>query len=163
MESKKSYYVINNKDKKKKEVVYFQYDQTDCYNVKPKARVKDEIEVSKIVFVNPEFSEKIIRKKIDKRIAYLLKELNDDDGDEGSIRKLLVEAEKLRIQIINNYVKYLGHTYHSLTLEKIELIINELKYKLYMIENIKSNVYYNNLGYFDNVQEDNEKESRRGR
>ena len=32
---------------------------------------KDAIEVNKIVFVNDGFSEKIIRKKIDKKIAYL--------------------------------------------------------------------------------------------
>ena len=55
-------------------------------------------------------------------------------------------AEKLRMQIINNYVKYLGHTYESLTLKKIEIIIEQLKYKLYIfiIYNffLKSKFYY---------------------
>ena len=83
--------------------------------------------------MSPNLSEKLIRKKIDKRIEYLLNQLKviDEDSDDGFIEKTLMDAEKLRIMIINNYVKYLGHTYHSLTLKKIQIIINELKIRLY--------------------------------
>ncbi len=129
-----SYYV--SKDKKKREVTYFEYEKVDGYTVNPKTHKDDSIEVSKIIFVNPEFSEKIIRKKIDSKIAYLLKQLKlieeDDGNNSGMISKTLLDAEKLRIQLINNYVKYLGHTYHSLTLKKIGLIIEQLKYKAYI-------------------------------
>lgn len=128
----KSYYV--SKGKKKKEVVYFEYDDVLGYEVNPKIKEKDSIDVSKIIFVNPDFSEKIIRKKIDNRINKLLKELHeieDNDGDEGSIKRSLMDAEKLRIQIIQNYTKYLGHTYESLTLEKIKLIVDQLRFRLF--------------------------------
>ena len=129
-----NYYV--SKDKKKKETLYFEYDKIDGYKVNPKVHKKDSIKVDKIVFVNPELSEKIIRKKIDTRIKYLLKQLKkieEEDGtDNGNITKNLMIAEKLRMQIINNYVKYLGHTYESLTIKKIEIIIEQLKYKLYI-------------------------------
>ena len=121
------------KNKKTSEVILIDYDQKDGYQINPKVKKEDEINVNKIVFMSPNLSEKLIRKKIDKRIEYLLNQLKivDEDNDDGIIEKTLMDAEKLRIMIINNYVKYLGHTYHSLTLKKIQIIINELKIKLY--------------------------------
>jgi len=157
----KSYYV--SKNKKKKEVVYLEYDKLDGYNIKPKVNSSEMVEVSKVVFVKPEFSEKIIRKKIDKEIEYLLTQLKiieeNDGNDEEGIKRNLIDAEKLRIQIINNYVKYLGHTYHSLTLKKIQIIINQLRYKLYTIRDIERE---NNL-YFERESNNFEREGRRGR
>lgn len=153
----KSYYV--SKDKKKKSAMFLEYDKIDGYKVNPKTHKDNSIEVSKIVFVNNDFSEKIIRKKIDNRIAYLLKqlkEIEEDDGtDNGTISKTLMDAEKLRIQILTNYVKYLGNTYGSLTLKKIEIIIEQLKYKLYMNRIYKDQIY--------TQVEEEEKETRRGR
>ena len=150
----KSYYV--SKNKKKREAMYLEYETMNGYSVKPKVHEENAIEVSKIVFVNPEFSEKIIRKKIDRKIDYLLQQLRliqeDDDSSEGTIKRSLVEAEKLRLQIINNYVKYLGNTYGSLTLKKLEIIIEELRYKLYVIKELDRKVYY-----------ENQKEGKRGR
>jgi len=142
----KTYYI--SKSKTKKETMYLEYEKMDGYKVKPKVSKQDAITVNKIIFVNPEFSEKIIRKKVDKKIAYLLSQLKlietDDTGDTGIIKKTLLDAEKLRMQIINEYVKYLGHTYESLTLKKIELIIDKLRFKLYMIQEIEKETFYHN-------------------
>ena len=146
------------------ENIYFEYDKVDGYRVNPKTKKKDSIEVSKIIFVNDSLSEKIIRKKIDKKIVYLLEQLklieNDSNPDEGGIKRSLMDAEKLKLQIINNYVKYLGNTYQSLTLKKIQIIINQLRFKLYMIRDIERehNLFFerdNNIEY--------EREGRRGR
>lgn len=138
-------------------LVYFEYNEIDGYRVNPKAKKRDSIEVSKIIFVNNSMSEKIIRKKIDKKIAYLLSQLKlieeDSNPDEGGIKRSLMDAEKLKLQIINNYVKYLGHTYESLTLKKIQIIINQLRYKLYTIRDLERehNLYFerenNNFDY----------------
>lgn len=160
MNNKSSYYVSKNKDKK--EIVCFEIENVVGYELKPKVKNKDSIQVSKIVIVNPEFSEKIIRKKIDKKITYLLDQLKiidqDDNGDnEGDIRRSLMDAEKLRLQILNKYIKYLGHTYGSLTMKKIQLITEQLRYKLYYIEVMKREMYLNQ------VSQEEEKESRRGR
>lgn len=160
MNNKSSYYVSKNKDKK--EIVCFEIENVVGYELKPKVKNKDGIQVSKIVIVNPEFSEKIIRKKIDKKITYLLEQLKiidqDDSGDnEGDIRRSLMDAEKLRLQILNKYIKYLGHTYGSLTMKKIQLITEQLRYKLYYIEVMKREMYLNQ------VSQEEEKESRRGR
>ena len=160
---KRSYSVSRNE--MSNESVYFEYDKIDGYRVTPKATKKDTIEVSKIVFVNDSMSEKIIRKKIDKKIAYLLLQLKliEESGnpDEGGIKRNLMDAEKLKLQIINNYVKYLGHTYHSLTLKKIQIIVNQLRYKLYTIRDLERE---NNFFNFDKDNEmDYGREGRRGR
>ena len=150
----KSYYI--SKSKTKKDTMYLEYEELDGYQVNPKVNKKGAITVNKIIFVNPELSEKIIRKKIDNRINYflsILKEIDaDDSGDVGTIQKTLIDAEKLRLQIINEYVKYLGHTYESLTLKKIELIVEKLRFKLYTIKELEREAYYYN-----------QKESGRGR
>ena len=147
------------------ENVYFEYDKIDGYKVNPKVKKKDSIEVSKIVFVNDSMSEKIIRKKIDKKIVYLLEQLkqieNDSNPDESGIKRSLMDAEKLKLQIINNYVKYLGNTYQSLTLKKIQIIINQLRFKLYTIRDMERD--YNLFFDRDNNIEYGEREGRRGR
>ena len=165
---KRSYSI--SRHEKSSESVYFEYDKIDGYQVNPKAKKKDSIEVSKIVFVNDSMSEKIIRKKIDKKIDYLLlqlKKFEEDDGnDEDGIKRSLMDAEKLKVQIINNYIKYLGHTYGSLTLRKIQIIINQLRYKLYVINDIeRQNMFMTQMNYFreDNSIEYGEREGRKGR
>ena len=155
--SKNSYYV--SKTRKKKETMYLELEKLNGYKVKPQVHEDDMIGVSQIVFVNDEMAEKIIRKKVDRKIDYLLKQLknidSDDEGGIDGIKNSLIIAEKLRMQLINNYVKYLGNTYHSLTLQKIDLIIEQLRYKLYQIEYKKQNIYYQ--------EEENKKEGKRGR
>lgn len=47
--------------------------------------------------------------------------------------------------LINTYVKYLGNTYHSLTLKKIQIIINQLRLKLYMLKEKEYTYDYNEL------------------
>ena len=165
---KRSYSVSRNENTC--ESVYFEYDKIDGYKVTPKVKKKDSIEVSKIVFVNDMMSEKIIRKKIDKKINYLLEQLKiieeDETGDIDGIKRNLMDAEKLKIQIINNYVKYLGHTYQSLTLKKIQIIINQLRFKLYMVKDMeRQNMIFNNM-FFDRSNESfeyGEREGRKGR
>lgn len=130
-----SNYFIN-RDSKSGEVTYLEYDISKGYEVKPKIKKKDAIEVNKIVFVSPSFSEKIIKKKIDHKISKLLLELNtvDDNGDDSEgarVRDSLREAERLKLNIIKNYSSYLGKSYLKLTLEKLEIIIDALRKKLY--------------------------------
>lgn len=69
-----------------------------------------------------------------------------------------MKAEKLRVQIINNYVKYLGNTYQSLTLKKIQIIINEFRMRLFSKQLTKKQ----NLFYLDE-EETKERTGRRSR
>lgn len=136
------------------EIVYLEYDKIEGYHITPKTKIEDAIVVNKIVFVNPGLSEKLIKKKIDIKIRYLLRKLQeiDEDGgnDEDGIRNSLMDAETLKLNILNNYVKYLGHTYQSLTMKKIQIITNQLRVKLYdCMDRKRRMVDFDNLYYLD--------------
>jgi len=154
----KNFYIEKNKNTN--DTVYIEYDKIDGYKITPKTKKEDAIEVNKIVIVSPSLSEKIIKKKIEHKIAYLLKKIeeisDEDEGNEGVIKNTLVDAERIKLMIINNYVKYLGNTYASLTLKKIELIINELRISLYRKKQDKI------IDYYVNSYEE-EMDSKRGR
>lgn len=148
--NKKNYFL--KKDSKSGEILYLEYDKIKGYNITPKSNIYDAIKVDKIVFVNPSLSEKIIKKKIDIKIKQLLKKLSeieegDNGNDEDGIRQSLMDAERLKLNILNNYRKYLGNTYQSLTIKKIQVIINQLRIKLYNAissrrTNIMNDLYY---------------------
>lgn len=149
--SKKNYYL--KKDKKSGEVIYLEYDKIKGYNITPKSNIYDAITVNKIVFVNPSLSEKIIKKKISIKLKNLLKYLEDIDNsgstDEDGVRQSLMDAERLKLMILNEYRKYLGNTYQSLTLKKIQIIINQLRIKLYNIINDKRRTILDDLYYLE--------------
>lgn len=145
------------KDNKSGEIIYLEYDKNG-YKVTPKRKKEDAIEVNKIVFVSPSLTEKLLKKKIDNKLTKLLYELNainidnedDDSSNDGRIRDMLKEAERLKIKIINNYKKYLGNTYSILSLKKLEIIIEGYRAKLYVIkerenEKLLLNMFNNSL------------------
>lgn len=153
-----NYYL--HKDKKTNEIVYLEYNKLDGYPITPKAKIEDAIRVNKIIFVNPDMSEKIIRKKIDIKIRYLLNCLDEiDDSDEGAIQNTILEAEKLRVDILNKYRKYLGNTYGELSMKKIQIVINQLRMKLFDSMAKRNYNLLNDLYYL----EDEEPKKGRGR
>lgn len=126
---KTSYFI--SKDNKTGEVIYLEYNK-DGYKITPKTKKQDAIEVNKIIFVSPSLTEKLIKKKINSKISKLLLELNtfyeEEEGDTSGegirVRDKLLEAEKLKANLINNYKKYLDGNYTGLTLKKLQIIID---------------------------------------
>lgn len=150
------------KNEKTNEIVYMEYEKLEGYKLTPKTNIYDGIRVNKIVFINPSLSEKIIKKKIDVKVKRWLDYLkfcdtDPDGGDEGTIRQSLMQAEKLRMNIINTYAKYLGHDYQGLTLKKMQIIINEFRMRLFSKQLSKKQ----DLFYLDD--ETQTKSGRRGR
>lgn len=149
--TRENFYVERNNANE--EIVYLEYDKIAGYEITPKTKMEDAISVKKIVFASASISNKIIKKKINNIITKLLEFIDniDDSTDGESIRENLMKAEKLRISIITKYIKYLGNNYSSLTLKKIELIVNKLENEIYKKE-IKNKyldyLIYNN--YLDN-------------
>lgn len=148
----KNYYL--HKNKQTGEILYLEYEKIKGYPITPKTKIEDAIEVNKVVLVNPSFSQKVIRKKVEIKLKYLiqlLEKIEEDGADEGAIKQSIIEAEKLRVNILNRYIKYLGNTYGSYSLKKIAIIINQLKIKLYTIDMQKKllNNYPNDLYYLD--------------
>ncbi len=152
--TRENYFVERNHETD--EVVYLEYDKIDGYEITPKTKMKDAISVKKVVFASSSLSSKIIKKKINNIITMLLEFIeNIDDGTDGeSIRENLMKAEKLRVSIITKYIKYLGNNYSSLTLKKLELMVNKLENELYKKE-IKDR-YLDYLMY-NSYQENNNK------
>lgn len=152
--TRENYFVERNHETD--EVVYLEYDKIDGYKITPKTKMEDAISVKKVVFASPSLSSKIIKKKINNIITKLLEFIeNIDDGTDGeSIRENLMKAEKLRVSIITKYIKYLGNNYSSLTLKKLELMVNKLESELYKKE-IKDR-YLDYLMY-NSYQENNNK------
>ena len=152
--TRENYFVERNHETD--EVVYLEYDKIDGYEITPKTKMEDAISVKKVVFASPSMSSKIIKKKINNIITKLLEFIeNIDDGTDGeSIRENLMKAEKLRVSIITKYIKYLGNNYSSITLKKLELMVNKLENELYKKE-IKDR-YLDYLMY-NSYQENNNK------
>ena len=76
-----------NKDNKTGEIVYLEYDKNG-YSVSPKAKKKNDIEVNKIVFVSPELTSKLLKKKIDIKINKLLNEYNTIEIDYTNLLRI---------------------------------------------------------------------------
>ena len=158
---KKNYYL--HRDQLSGEILYLEYDKINGYPITPKTKIEDAIKVNKIIFVNPTLSEKLIRKKVEIKIRYLIKKLEEFDsepsgGDESDIKYTLMDAERLKLTILNNYRKYLGNTYGSFSIKKIQIIINQLRMRLYnKVQQRRIFEEMNNLYYLD------EEEPQRGR
>jgi len=142
-----NYFVERNNNTK--DIVYVEYKVIDGYKITPKTKKEDAIEVSKIVFVSPSMTEKIIKKKIDIKLRMFLNKLKeidiDDEDSESGIRETLMACERLKLNIINNYLKYLGNEYRNLSLKKLQIIINELRFRLFAIKERQQQQLY----YFD--------------
>jgi len=160
MQRNLNYYVERNNDTK--EIVYIEYNLLEGYKITPKTKKEDAIEVNKIVFVSPTLTEKLIKKKIEIKIRFLLnklKEIDEDDSDsESGIRETLMAAERLKLTILNNYIKYLGEEYRNLSLKKIQIIMNELRVRLFTLRENKVNLF-EQLYY----QDEEQNRGRRGR
>lgn len=165
----KSNYFIS-RDIKSGEVVYLEYNKNG-YKVSPKTKKKDAIEVNKIVFVSPSLTEKLLKKKINNKISKLLLELNtfydEDSGDSDSegvrVRDMLMEAEKLKINLINNYKKYLDGNYVGLTLKKLQIIIDGYNSRMQAIVDKKQKQIFMEMLSRANYLEEEETKKGKGR
>ncbi len=110
------------------------------------------MKVNKMVVINPSFIEKVLKKKIKRKLdlylQFIVSIIDEEDTDPSNLRYVLNDLERYRRTVINKYQRYLDEKYINLLLKKIELLNNEIKTKLiYMKEPI----------------EKEEKESRRSR
>lgn len=159
---KNNYFI--SKDNKSGEIIYLEYNK-DGYKVTPKTKKKDAIEVNKIVFVSPTLTEKLLKKKLNSKISKLLLELNtfydEDSGnpdDEGiRLRNRLMEAERLKKYLMNTYKKYLDGKYTSLTLKKLQIIIDGYHSRMNAIIDKKKKDMFMQMYARENFIEDSKK------
>ena len=147
---KKQCYIIC-KDKKNSNVTLINYEKNG-FNIKPLNKINyPGIKVNSMIIVNQSFIEKILKKKIKKKLDSFLKLMiavvEDEDNDPGDISEALneisgidwnlVEETQYKSIIVNKYKKYLDEKYITLLLKKINFLEEELKQKLIYVDDLQ--------------------------
>lgn len=130
------------KNETNKELLNFENKKLDGFEFTPKhTNEYMGMEVNKMVVINPSFVEKVLKKKIKRKLdlylQFIVSVIDDEDTDPSNLRYVLDDLERYRRTIINKYQRYLEEKYINLLLKKIDLLQNEIKTKLlYMKEPI---------------------------
>lgn len=113
-------------------------ENLDGFHFKPMNRIGyDGVKVKKMVMINSKFVEKVLKRKIKKRLELYLRfiisiiDSDDNDTDITDLRAALNDLTRYKETIRYKYQKYLDKKYLSLLLKKIELLEHELKTKIY--------------------------------
>lgn len=133
------------KEKNKKEITYFEYDKLKGFSMTPKnknIKLKDAINVNKMIIINPDFIEKLITKKINTKIKKLIDLIanvyeTDEDDPAGALMIALNEVEKFKREIMNKYLDYMTKEQLKLLEQKIKILENEVTMHAYMINERK--------------------------
>lgn len=141
------------KEKNKKEVMYFEYDKLSGFNMTSKnknLKLKDAINVNKMVIINPSFIEKLINKKINNKIKKLVDLIatiyeSDDEDPAGSLMQALNEVEKFKREMINRYLNYMTKEQIELLEKKINILETEVMNHAYKLN--ERNYYQDNYEY----------------
>lgn len=137
----KRYLIVKNKGEKT--IKYMEYDPSDGYHIKPKGnvRLEDAINVDKMVLISPTLISKMINKKANKRINYLLKLINfidsDDEQADDAIELALDQNARFKQEFFNQYKKHLSEEEAELLANKISIIDSELKLRKAYLEKDK--------------------------
>lgn len=133
--NKKHYFLV--KQNKDNTMIWIDYSKVSGFKLKPKNSIKyDGIEVNSLMLIKPSFIEKILKRKIKRKLElyleYIINIMNCEDDD--SARQALNEVTRYRLLVLNNYKSYLNDKYYELLLKKLDVIENEIKLKLQNIE-----------------------------
>ena len=121
------------KEKKSKEIVKFEH-KIKGYELKPRNKVRQISKVDSVMIVNPSFIEKVLKRKIKKKLDYYLQyiiNILDNEEDDGTnLSEALNDLTRYKSIIEYKYRKYLDEKYINLLLKKINLLEHELKVKI---------------------------------
>ena len=135
------------KEKNKKEIAYFETNQLKGFPMvskNKKIRLKDAINVQKMVIINPSFIEKIINKQMNQKIKKLVDLIaniyDSDEEDPGAaLMQSLNEVEKFKRQMINKYIDYMTKEQQKLLEQKIQILEREVTIHAYNLNERKWN------------------------
>jgi len=132
------YYVCKKGDDR--QIVYLDYDKMKGFGFSPKNNVKyDGIVVNKMVIIKPSMIEKVLRKKIKRKLDLYLKLIikfieSDDSSNGDTLREALNDLSRYKNIIEYKYKKYLDEKYLRILLKKIALLEYELNSKFINLE-----------------------------
>ena len=128
------------KEKNKKTITYFEYDKLNGFNMTSKnknIKLKDAINVNKMIIINPSFIEKLVNKKINNKIKKLIDLIaniynnTDDEDPAGTLMQALNEVERFKRQMINKYEEYM--TKEQIKLLEKKILEQEVTMRAYYI------------------------------
>ena len=117
------------------EIVNISIPSKKGYKFKPRNNNKyDGININEITVINPSFIEKLLKKKVKRKLdSYLTLAVNiidDDDSEDGSkLEHALNDITRYKEVLLYRYRKFLNERYFSLLYQKMELLERELKIK----------------------------------
>lgn len=124
---KEKHYFIS-KDKYNGEVVYLNCKKIKGYKMNPKNSVHyDGIRVNEIIIVKPSMVEKLIKRKIRRRLDYYYNEVIDNEDDDDTSRRALDDLQRYKNLVNDKYAHFLDDKYISLLMKKINILEKELK------------------------------------
>ena len=137
------------KEKNKKTINYFEYDKLAGFNMTSKnknIKLKDAINVNKMIIINPSFIEKLINKKINLKIKKLIDLLaniyndGDDEDPAGTLMIALNEVERFKRQMINKYEEYMTKEQIKLLEKKIAILEQQVTMQAYYINENRTRI-----------------------
>ena len=140
------YYVCKKGDDR--QILYLDYDKLKGFDFQPQNNVKyDGIIVNKMVIIKPSMIEKVLRKKIKRKLDLYLKLIvkfieSDDNSSGDTLREALNDLSRYKNIIEYKYRKYLDEKYLRILLKKIFLLEYELNSKL-----MNKEQYINSMEY----------------
>jgi hypothetical protein len=124
------------KDDYSNQVISYEAKDISGFKFKPLNKVKyDGITVNEMMIVKPVLIEKILKRKIKRKLEmylqYIISVLDDEEGgDLSGLRSALNDLSRYKDTVNARYQAYLDEKYVALLLKKIELLEHELKMKI---------------------------------
>lgn len=114
------------------EFTFIDYSKIDGFKVSPKNEViSPGIEVNSMMIIKPVFIEKVLKKKIRRKLETYLKYIIDEvEDDDESYRETLDNIERYRSIVEYKYRKYLDDKFINLLIKKINLLEKQIKNKM---------------------------------
>ncbi len=139
---KRGYYL--SKDPVSKEITYIEYDKLNGLDITPRndAKRDDVISVTKMMLIKPSFVEKVTKLKIARKLKYFIDKISNIDEEDATPEEITILIEEIEIyknSLLNYYLNFLGIEYKNLTLQKLQLILNELKVRKNLVLTEKDN------------------------
>ena len=139
-----NYLIIKNKDKKS--ATYFKVDGYSLNSKNKNIKLKDAINVNKMVIINQSLIDKIINRNIDSKFKKLINLIlgiyDTSDDTAGNMMLALNEVEKFKREVINKYVNYMNKKQLEKLERKIRLLEGEIAKKSYLMNERIDEVEY---------------------
>lgn len=123
------------KESKESAKIKLNKGKVNGYKVKPRNKVKEISKVNSVMIVNPSFIDKVLKRKIKKKLDFYLQYIinvldDDDDSDDTDLKLALNDVARFKSIIEYKYSKYLDQKYIKLLINKLNLLEHEIKLKI---------------------------------